>query len=267
MDRSANDHLNIRMVAFRLVDPRSVVLFSDGSDVCRDIMRIDASGCKQNARRVRRCAGKLGISAYDGGRCSAVNEQHELHGQALRMSYLQPIQQFEKPAMTLVPKGESDLVRSVIRIFQLDDGVDERTTAKLLVGKASLEMNETLQYLLFRWPLGDGNGYQSTSEIGGDEAIFGREIVVQRPLADPDFRSGFFHADPPDALAIKQTVHRFEDPLLHSSFTDEPIHSGNQFSMCRAGLAGSATHDRRKTPVIITRDISFSEKAGKYWKC
>ena len=87
------------------------------------------------------------------------------------MSYLQPIQQFEKPAMTLVPIGESDLVRSVIWIFQLDDGVHERTTAKLLVGKASLEMNETLQYLLFRGALEDGNGNQTTSEIGGDEAI------------------------------------------------------------------------------------------------
>jgi hypothetical protein len=53
----------------------------------------------------------------------------------------------------------------VIRILQLDHGVHERATSKPVVGKASLELIEALQYLLFRRPLGDGNGYETTREM------------------------------------------------------------------------------------------------------
>ncbi len=132
------------------------------------------------------------------------------------MSYLQSAQQFEKPGAALVLKGESDLACGVIRVLQLDHGVHERATSKPVVGKASLELIEALQYLLCRWPLGDGNGYETTREIGGDEVVLRRKIVIQGSLADPDFRRDLVHTDRSDAVAIEQAVDRFEDPLLHS---------------------------------------------------
>src|SRR5271155_4783093 len=97
--------------------------------------------------------------------------------------------------------------------------------------------------------------------------VLGREIVVQRPLADPDFRCDLVHADCSDAVAIEQTVDRFEDALLHNLFADEPFHGDSQFSRYRAGRARSATHARQKTPAILARDISLSETAGNFGKC
>src|SRR5260370_42392853 len=44
-----------------------------------------------------------------------------------------------------------------------------------------------------------------------------------------------------------------------------PTH--NQFSRCRAGDAGSATHARKKAAAIFPRDISFSENAGNFATC
>src|SRR5260370_30238563 len=74
----------------------------------------------------------------------------ELHGQALRISYFQPAQQFAEPGAALVLEAESDLVGGVARLFQLGDSVHERTTAKSVVGKAALELIEISQDLLCR---------------------------------------------------------------------------------------------------------------------
>jgi len=109
---------------------------------------MDASGHQQNASRLPGRAGHLRISAYHGRRYCTVNKQHELHGQALRISYFQPAQQFAEPGAALVLEGESDLVGGMARLFQLGDGVHERTTAKSVVGKAALELIEISQDLL-----------------------------------------------------------------------------------------------------------------------
>src|ERR1700722_6658433 len=92
-------------------------------------------------------------------------------------------------------------------------------------------------------------------------------MVVQGPLADSGFLRDLVHADRSNALAIEQAVHSVQDPLSRSFFAGEPSQGGNQFSRCRAGRVGSATHARRKTPAILARDISLSATAGNFGKC
>ena len=60
--------------------------------------------------------------------------------------------------------------------------------------------------------------HEAAFQIGRDQRILGREMVVERALADADFGRDGIDADGANALQIEQPVGGLEDALLHRRF-------------------------------------------------
>src|SRR5258707_5256465 len=101
------------------------------------------------------------------------------------------------------------------RVAQFGDGVDEGTAAKGVGRKPTFEPVEITQNLLEQRPIGRLGLDEVTREIRDDQLVLRRKIVIERALADADFRRDGIDTDGPDALPIEQPACGIENPLLH----------------------------------------------------
>ena len=70
-----------------------------------------------------------GIPAHQCSGNRAIDEEQQLHRQAIEVSDTKPAQQLAEPHAPLLLECERDLVGRVLRLFQFGDGVDERAAA------------------------------------------------------------------------------------------------------------------------------------------
>src|ERR1700691_5265851 len=104
------------------------------------------------------------------------------------------------------------------RVAELGHRVHEWTSAEGIGGKPALQPVEITQYLLEQRPFGGSGFDQVAREIGEDQLVLRRKIIVERALADADFSRDRVDPDGADALAVEQAAGRIENPRLHDLF-------------------------------------------------
>ena len=93
--------------------------------------------------------------------------------------------------------------------------IDERTAAKRLARKPALEPVKDPKDLFERRPLGNAAGDGAARQIGDDQRVLGREIIIERAFADSDLGGDRVDPDGANALPVEQPVGCLEDSLLH----------------------------------------------------
>ncbi len=99
------------------------------------------------------------------------------------------------------------------RVADLDHRVDVGTAAEAAVGEDALEPVERAEDLLARRRVGRRDLAEARREIGRDQRVLGRVVVVQRSLADAGLGRHGVDAHGADALRIEQLVGCGEDAL------------------------------------------------------
>ena len=114
------------------------------------------------ARRVRH----LRIAAHDRGRDRAVDQQHQLGREAVRIVHVEPHQQRAKPGAPRVLEGDRDPVRRMPGLLQLGDRIHERAAAEAVIRERALEPLEIAQNLLGRRLVGQRHRLEAARQIG-----------------------------------------------------------------------------------------------------
>ena len=166
------------------------------------------------AALARRCR-DLRIAAHDGGGDGAVDQDLQLHRQRLRVIDAELHQKSLKPNPPLFLERERDLVGRVGRLLELGDGVHEGAAPEHAGRDGAFETVEGAHDLFQRRPVGGRRGFQPARQVGHDQVVLRRKVVVERALADADLGGDRVDPDGANALAVEQPVGGLEDALLH----------------------------------------------------
>ncbi len=98
---------------------------------------------------------------------------------------------------------------------RLGDCVHEGAAAEVFRRKAPLQRIERRKNLLGRRLVGGARAHEAALQIGGDQRVLGREMVIERALADADLGRDGVDADGANALQIEQLVGGLQNPLFH----------------------------------------------------
>src|SRR5229473_322644 len=162
--------------------------------------------------RGRACgARKRGIAAHERGRKGAFAQELELRGQDVGVPDPQALQQRAEPQPALLLELDGDPRRGVPGIADLGDGVDIGAAAEAAVGEHALEPVEGAEDLLARWRVGGRDVLEARLQVGGDQRVLGRIVVVESALADAGLGGDGVNADGADSLRIKELVRGGED--------------------------------------------------------
>jgi len=101
----------------------------------------------------------------------------------------------------------------MLRVGELGHRVDVGTAAEALARERLLQPVEGAEDLLARRRVGGRDIAEAALQVAGDQVVLGREIGVQRALADVGFGRHRVHADRADALPVEQLVGGGQDPF------------------------------------------------------
>ena len=133
----------------------------------------------------------------------------------LRADRRQPL---AKPEAAAFLEVDGDLARGAVVVAEFGDGVDEAAAAKIPAGETFFEPVEGSQDLFERRPLRGPLLEEAALQIGRDQRILGRKVIVERALGDADFGGDGVDAGGANAGAVEQPFGGVENPLLHRLF-------------------------------------------------
>jgi hypothetical protein len=90
---------------------------------------------------------------------------------------------------------------------------------------------EGAENLLDRRLVGSARGHERR-QIGRDQRVLGRKMIVERSLADADFGRDGVDADRTNPLQIEQPVCSFQNPVLHRRFGGQGSHANAWVTVC-----------------------------------
>src|SRR5207249_3172466 len=121
------------------------------------------------------------------------------------------VQAVAKPDAAALLEGDRDLLHGAVCWPELCDCIHEWAAAKIPGGEAPLQRIEGGEDLLGRRLVGGALSYEAALQIGRDQRVLGREVVVERALGDADLGRDGIDADSANALQIEQLVGGLED--------------------------------------------------------
>ena len=145
------------------------------------------------------------------GRDRALGEQLKLRGQRVGIVCADALQKRAHPLPTLLLELQCDPYRRVLRVAQLADRIDVGTTTVVGFREDALEMVEVAEELLARRRVRRRNVPEACDQVGRDEVVLGRVVVIERALADARFRRHGVHPDGANPVVIEELVRRGED--------------------------------------------------------
>src|SRR5947208_12679780 len=163
-------------------------------------------GGRTRGARKRRIA-----AAHERGRKRAFAQDLELRGQGVGVPEPQALQKRAEPKPALLLELDGDARRNVPRIADFGDRVDVGAAAEAAVGEHALEPVEGAEDLLARRSVGGRDVLEARLQVGGDQRVLGRIVVVERALADAGRGSDGVNADGADSLRIEEPVRGGED--------------------------------------------------------
>jgi len=110
------------------------------------------------------------------------------------------------PEPTLLLELHRDLAGRVPGVAELGDGVDVGAAAEAAVGDQALQPVEVAEDLLARRGVGRCELLEAGRQVGGDQRVLGRVVVVQRPLAHPGLGRYGVDADGANPLRVEELV-------------------------------------------------------------
>src|SRR2546425_7674565 len=169
------------------------------------------SRIEQNFGGRTRGARKRGIATHERARKGAFAQDLELRGQDVGVPDPQALEQRAEPEPALLLELEGDARRGVPGIADLGDRVDVGAAAEAAVGEHALEPVEGAQDLLARRRVGGRDVLEARLQVGADQRVFRRVVVVEGALADAGRGGDGVNADGADPLRIKELVRGGED--------------------------------------------------------
>ena len=162
--------------------------------------------------RTRSCAIEPSTSKASCVASASASRDAELH------------QQVAKPEAAAFLEGDGDLSDRPV-FAEFGNRIDERAAAKILRRKAPLQRIEGAENLLDRRFVRWTRRHEAPRQIGRDQRVLGREMIVERALADADFGRDGVDADRANSLQIEQPIRGFENPVLHVGFGGQGCHA------------------------------------------
>ena len=145
----------------------------------------------------------------------AVDQQRKLCRKRFRIGDLELPQQIAEPDATAFLEGDRRLLHRFVLGAEFGDRIDERAAAKIFGCKTPLQRIEGGENLLDRRLVRRPRLDEAAREVGCDQRVLGRKMVVERALADADLGRDGVDADGADALQIEQAVGGLQNPLFH----------------------------------------------------
>src|SRR6267143_129002 len=171
--------------------------------------RIEQNFCgRTRGARKRRIA-----AAHERGRKGAFAQHLKLRGQDVGVLDAQALQQRAEPEPALLLELDGDACRGVPGVADLGDGVDVGAAAEAAVGEHALEPVEGTEDLLARRSVGGGDVLEARLQVGCNQRVLGRIVVVESALADAGLGGDSVNADGTDSLRIEEAVRGGEDAL------------------------------------------------------
>src|SRR6266513_3524046 len=156
-------------------------------------------------------ARKRGIAAHERGRNGTFAEDLELRGEGVGVLDPQALEEAAEPEPALLLELDGDPRRDVPGIADLGDGVDVGAAAEAAVGEHALEPVEGAEDLLARRRVGGRDVLEARLQVGCDQRVLGRIVVVEGALADARLGGDGVNADSADPLRIEELVRGGED--------------------------------------------------------
>src|SRR2546421_12364290 len=163
-------------------------------------------GGRTRGARKRRIA-----AAHERGRKGALAQDLELGGQGVGVLHAQALQKRAEPEAALLLELDGDARGDVPGIADLGDRVDVGAAAEAAVGEHALEPVEGAEDLLARRGVGGRDVLEARLQVGGDERVLRRVVVVEGALADAGGGDDGVNADGADSLRIEELVRGGED--------------------------------------------------------
>ena len=165
---------------------------------------------EQHPRRVAGGARDRRVLAHERGGDGAVDQQQELQRQAVGVGDAGARQQLAEPLAAHLLEAQRNRVGGVLGVLELGHGVHEGAAAEALPGEGAFEAVEVVEDLLRRRLVGGRDQPHAALQVGLDQRVLARIVVVERALADAGLGRDRVDADH-RALAVEQPVRRLED--------------------------------------------------------
>jgi hypothetical protein len=173
----------------------------------------DACRGQQHLGGIARGARERGIAADQRAGERAFEEDLELGGEGVGIPRAEALEQGAVPEPPLLLELDRDLSGGVPRVAELGDGVDVGAAAEAAVGDQAFKPVEVAEDLLARRGVGGREVLEAPLQIGGDQRVLGRIVVVQRAFADARFGGDAVDADAANPLPVEELVGGSEDAL------------------------------------------------------
>jgi len=170
-------------------------------------------GVDQHFRGGARGARNGRVALHEPRRQGAFAEKLKLSGERVGVGHLDSLQQSLEPRFALALVLQRDAGGGVLGIAELGDRVHVRTAPEVGAAEGALEVIEVAEDLLARGRIRRHHVAKACRQVGGDQLVLGRVVVVEGALADAGLLGHRVDADRADPLRIEQLVRGREDPF------------------------------------------------------
>src|ERR1700693_2409245 len=142
-------------------------------------------------------------------------------------------------------------------VAQLGDGIDEGAAPEGIAREPTFEPVKHVEDLREQGPFGCLGRDEVPRQIGDDELVLRRKIIIERALADADFRRDRIDANGADALPVEQAAGWLENAPFPRLFGSPAAHDCTD--LCNFCLTGGMKNVLL-TPIGVVKWLIIKER-------